>query len=857
MTPRDRLEQEVLPHVRRPQRYAGRELHRIVKPDAELRFGLAFPDLYEIGMSSLAVQILYHRVNESAAEIACERTFLPAQDAAARLRASGIPLLTLETGTPLRELDLLGVSLSYELALPGMLELLDLGGVAIRSRDRTERDPIVVAGGPVAYNPEPYAEFVDLVAVGDGEQLAVRIAHAALAAKRERIARARTIARLAALDGIYHPAAHSPERTRSGRHVIPGGNGAPLVHGELVESLPPQYYPRRPLVPLAEVTFDRLSVEIMRGCTRGCRFCQAGTLYRPVRERPVDEIVAQARANLDETGYGELSLTSLSTSDFGRLPELIDVLQEEFRGEAISLAFPSLRPDSFTTEMACAFPGSRKAGITFAPEAGTQRLRNVINKDTRDEDLLRAAALAFEHGYTSVKLYFMLGLPAETDEDLRGIAQLAGKVARLCTGKRQRVTASVGPFAPKPHTPFQRVAQNPVAELRRKQKLLRRYFNGIPARLTMHDPDSALVENAIARGDRRLAGVIERVWREGGTLEAWHDRFDAARWMQAFRDENLDPAALAAEIAPDERLPWAHISKGVPERFHEREMKKALRARITSDCRVGQCHACGLERMIPEGAIVCNLYPSQSLRAPEPAPVEEETGAPVAFARVRYTRGPELRWAGHLDVVREWERLLRRARVPVAFTHGFNPHPRLAFGPPLPLGLTSEAEYIDIALREELAAETLLERINSAATEGLRARAAIVLRQRPPSLTSAVERIVYGFSTLGDNTLHDRLSAFLQRNEVNVHRRAKDREKVVNIRPYVDDLRRENGRWVLALTVRGGTTARLDELARAWEVEDGVLTGFVRLTMQVSSEKGMQTPLAAVTGVLSRAGEAA
>lgn len=849
------VDRDILPFVQRPQRYAGLELNRTVKPDAELRWALAFPDLYEIGMSWLGMQILYHRINSQLREVAAERVFLPEEDAIARFRATGLPLTTLETRTPLNKVDLLGFTLSYEMAMPGVLEMLNLAGIPIHTSERREEDPIVLAGGPVMFNPEPLADFLDLVVVGEGEEVVLEISRVALRGKREGWSRDRMIRELADLEGLYRPSAYTPVEGPDGRLLVsPDPKAIPLVRGLTVPELLPEYYPDKPLLPLAEVTFDRVSLEVMRGCTRGCRFCQAGTLYRPVRERSVDDILAQAIANIAATGHEEISLTSLSTSDYGPLPELIPALRDTFRGKGISLAFPSLRPDSFTPEMARAFPDGRKGGITFAPEAGTQRLRDIINKNSREEDLLRATTLAFGEGYNSVKLYFMIGLPGERDEDLVGIADLAAKVAKTRTRNGQKVTVSVSPFAPKPHTPFQRIPQNSTAEFQRKLDYLRQQFRGVQARYNGHDPASALFESALARGDRRLGEVIERVWRNGGMLEAWNDRFNPERWHQAYRDSNLDPTAYVAAIPGKAALPWGHISKGVTERFQEVEMTRSLKLRTTPDCRQGRCQGCGLERFIPEGQKVCNIYPASST-PPSPAETHQNPAEVVNTARLRYRRGASMRWTGHLDLVRIWTRLLRRAEVPVAFSQGFHPHPRISFSPPLPVGMQSEDEYIDIDLAVEITADELFKRLCRAAPDDLEPVEVVLSSNRLESLAGRVRRMEYLLPVEGNGSRTGKLTSFLASESVPIRRVRGKKVRDVDLRPFVEMVDPDDspGWWRVRLVVDNGATARLEELGEAWGLDMDVQGQAVRAAMLVECDKGWCRPIDAVQNEVSRA----
>jgi len=847
----ERFERGVLPNVRRPHRYAGGEMHRIVKPNAALRWALAFPDLYEIGMSSLGMQILYHVIN-SHHDVAAERVFLLEEDAIKLMREQGVPLLTLETKTPVQKCDLLGISLSYEMALPGMLELIDLSGIPVRSSERSETDPIVIVGGPVAFNPEPFADFIDLAVLGDGEEVVVEINELMLRAVREKWPRAKRLARLEELEGVYRPSSQTLEEHPSGRLIV---NTEKLITGRTVESLRNEYYPSHPLLPTSEIVFDRLTIEVMRGCTRGCRFCQAGNLYRPVRERDPRDVVAQAVANIEATGYEELSLASLSTSDYSGLPVLIEGLRDALSGRGISLSFPSLRPDSFTEEMARALPGGRKGSLTFAPEAGTQRLRDIINKNSREEDLLRAAKIGFAEGYNGIKLYFMIGLPGETMEDMDGIVDLSRKVFALKAKAGQKVTVSVSPFAPKAHTPFQRFGQNSVAQYREKLDYLKLKFRKTGIKYTGHDPESAILESAIARGDRRMGKVLERVWRKGAYLEAWSDRFDPERWGVAFAEEGLEAWQFVQGFAGGQRLPWAHLSKGITDHFFEKEMVRAEAGITAPDCREGKCDSCGLMKYIPAKGRVCNVY--LPLAPPTPAPEEgEKNASEVAIrARIRYQRGEPLRWTGHLDMVRIWDRLLRRAELPITYSQGFHPHPRISFSPPLPVGLLSDDEYVDLDLAEPLEAQEVLSRLTKHAPDGLIPVEVSTALEKQVALASSVERIEYVFRPERPEEFVAKLDEFLGREHYEIQRQKGSKFKYVDLRPFVDDVDRlGDGVWMLKMSVRDGASARLDELAHAWGLGKWLGPETKRLRMCVQHEGSWAQPGQVVRGLIARAG---
>ncbi len=815
------IENNFLPLVRKPNRYAGLELNRIVKQNPEVRWALCFPDLYEIAMSHQGLAILYHCLNTTFVEVAAERAYLPDEEAAAILRRNKIPLYTLETHTPLCEVDVVGISLAYEMAIPGMLELLDLGGLPIHASDRKEGDPIVIVGGPVVFNPEPFADFVDIVALGDGEEISVEISNILLESKRCNLSRNQKLDRLATLPGIYFPAQYPMEVSLDGFMIAKkpvSGEPSDIIISRTVRELKSCYYTHRPLVPLLEITHDRLVIELARGCTRGCRFCHAGMIYRPVRERIVPDIVEQAVDSIAATGFEEISLSSLSTSDYNNFPLLIGELHQALRGKGVSLSYHSLRPDSFTEEMARAFPEGRKGGMTFAPEAGTPRLRSIINKNTSDADLARAAELAYSAGYNGVKLYFMIGLPTETREDLDGIVKMSLMVARLRKSRHQKTTVSISPFVPKSHTPFQWVGQDTPEVLAEKLKYLQEKFQSTPIRFISHSPRNALFEGALSRGDRRLCRVIENVWRSGGTLESWGDRFNPERWTQAFHDAGLQPEKYVGKRDPETILPWSHLSKGITVKFFRKEWERAQRGEEVDDCRQGTCDACGLTTFIPKGEKVCQ----QAIKPPElhlnQAMESNLQVEVVSRARICYQRNERFRWTGHRDMVRLWERLLRQTQLPLAFSKGYHPHPRLSFGMPLPLGCISEAEFLDLDLAESLPAGKLKEQLENVIPEALTLRRIATFQGKAPKLTAKIDKISYTLPSLGDQHFQEYVKSWMEKQTYVIMRNIGGKSRPLDLRQFVESVTSDSAgkRWEVILKVCDGSTARLDELFKAW-----------------------------------------
>lgn len=606
----NRTLERILPRVQKPARYTGGEYNAVIKEkdSVDVRFALCFPDTYEIGMSNLGVRILYGLMNELD-YVWCERAFAPWGDMEEEMRREQIPLYGLESGDPIRDFDMIGFSVGYEMAYTNVLNMLDLAGLPVRAAERTQLSPIVVVGGTCAYNPEPLSPFADIFSLGEGEEVTVEMIDLYRKAKREGWSKQQFLMAAAKIPGLYVPSLYDVTYKEDGtiEAILPKDGAALPVTKRIVQDLNKSYFPTKTIIPSTEIVHDRVMLEVFRGCIRGCRFCQAGYAYRPVRSKDPELLIRQGIESTKQSGYQEMTLSSLSTSDYRPLECLCDGLLEYCEPRDISMSLPSLRIDNFSLGLMERLQKVRKSGLTFAPEAGSQRLRDAINKNVTEEEILRSARMVFEGGWSNVKLYFMLGLPTETDEDVLGIADLANKVLQCwrdhSTNKKRgiRITVSTSCFVPKAHTPFQWEGQVSREEYIRRVTLLREHMRDRAIHYNWHDPDTSLLEAVFSRGDRRLADAIEMAWRSGAKFDSWTEYFNMDRWMDVFERCGIDPAFYAnRERSKEEIMPWSVTSVGVRPEYFWREREQCYKAVITPDCR-RQCMGCGADKLYEGG----------------------------------------------------------------------------------------------------------------------------------------------------------------------------------------------------------------------------------------------------------------
>lgn len=799
----------ILPLVQKPGRYIGGELNS-VHPDysrIDLSFALVFPDLYEIGMSHQGLQILYHIINRQPGLVA-ERCYAPDVDMEAQLRQHKLPLFSLETRRPLAEFDVIGFTLPYELCYTNILTVLDLAGIPFRSEDRGEDFPLIIGGGACAMNPEPVADFFDLIVLGDGEEAVLELIWALRASREQGFSRAETLQCCADIQGVYVPSLFKPRYSDGQPTAIePLKKDYPAVTRRIVAELPPVELLTRPLVPIVKPIHDRLGVEIARGCTRSRRFCQAGMTYRPVRERSREQIMKLAEEGVHNSGFDELALLSLSTGDYSDLPGLLLELMDHFAEEHVSVALPSMRVGTLTPEVIEQIKRVRKSGFTVAPEAGTDRLREVINKGITEEDLLTGCRDAFAAGWNVIKFYFMIGLPTETQEDLEAIIDLAVRAKKEAKGGRTQINVSVSTFVPKPHTPFQWHGQLSIAETKERIDFLKRKLPRKGFQPKWHEPYQSFLEGLFSRGDRRLAPLIEAAWRAGARLDGWSDHFLLERWQEAAKQLGLDLDSYLRPRNQDEVLPWDHLHCGVGRDFLLAEWQKALEQIYTPDCRNKGCQKCGL----------CDFKSIQPLiqkkKESEPAETaaqqsESARGSwtrtepgqqPIFRYRVHYSRVGDGRFLGHLEVLQLVFRGLHRTGLPILFSQGFNPSPKVSFSPALPVGVESHIEYFDIDLSSPVKnLQEAAELLNISLPDFLAVQEMTAIQKKPP-----VDEIISYQCTLPDSVDLEQLVArstdFLAADQFVIERIRKQKKRELDLRPLVKRLEpdAEQGRVLL------------------------------------------------------------
>jgi radical SAM family uncharacterized protein/radical SAM-linked protein len=739
--------------VEKPARYMGGEMGARKKEKAELRFVLAFPDVYEVGMSHLGLQILYGALN-GVDWVAAERVYAPWPDMEEMLRRDGTPLSTLESGLPLREADIIGFTLQYELSYTNILNMLELSGIPLLVKDRDEGFPLILGGGPCACNPEPLADFFDAFLLGDGEEAVLEIAQACREWREAGGAREALLERLAAIEGVYVPSLFAIDYDPSGRveSITALKKGYETVKRRFVSDLDRVPYPTAPVVPFLKTVHDRISMEIARGCTRGCRFCQAGYIYRPVRERSPEQVLEIIEQTLANTGYDEISLLSLSTGDYGCIAPLLKALMARYAEQRIAVSFPSLRVGTLTRELMEEVKKVRKTGFTLAPEAASERLRGVINKEISEEELLENAFEAYDAGWRLIKLYFMIGLPTETMEDVLAIADLAKKVKNM--GKRAggggEVNVSVSSFVPKPHTPFQWEPQISYEEILEKQQLLRQELKKRKLNFKWQDAPLSVMEGVFARGDRRLGRVLLKARELGCRFDGWGEHFSFNRWQEAFRVTGIDPRFYHRRRSLDEILPWGHLDYGVSRKFLRGELSKSGAGLHTPDCRKGKCVGCGVcdfkrIRMRTNNPAEINLSEKASLRRVVSAQTAEE----AEKIRVRFSKTGEMSLLSHLELLTLFSRAVGRARVPIRFSLGFHPHPKFSFATALSVGVESWAEYLDMEVDPGCDPEVVREALNSVLPEGMRIMEVVKIPRSSPSLAVITESVLYRLTLHG------------------------------------------------------------------------------------------------------------
>jgi radical SAM family uncharacterized protein/radical SAM-linked protein len=802
--------QEILPLVETPSRYLGTEFNSIHKNlnKVKLRLVLAFPDLYEIGSSHFGLQILYSILNERK-EIAAERVFAPAIDMEAQLRKNNLSLFSLENKKPIGSFDILGFSLLYELNYTNVVNMLQLSGLPTKSEQRNEGMPLVIAGGPCTCNPEPVADFFDAMVIGDGENVILAMCEAWMNWKDGKEPPKRDLLRAwSEIEGVYIPSFFKVSYDYDNRQVlVPINKESGSVRRQIVPDLDRVDFPIRPIVPFGKPVHDRLRLEVSRGCTRGCRFCQAGMIYRPVRERSAENILSICDQSLERTGYEDISLLSLSTGDYSCIAGLMELLMQRHRQNHVAVSLPSLRAGTIDANLMKLIRKVRKTGFTIAPEAGSQRLRNVINKNINKTDIIDTVKDAFKMGWRLIKLYFMVGLPSETDEDLEEIVALVDELHGIARkmGRKNRLNVSLTTFIPKPHTPFQWEAQITLDEALRKINWLKSKLRRNGIQIKWQQPEVSLVEGLMSRGDRRMADLILAAHARGCKFDGWSDHFKFDLWKAALTDCGIEPEVnVHRQMDMEENLPWDHLDLLVEKEYLQRELKRSMSESLTGDCRWEECNSCGscdFKNLLPDLKTEIKIIPPSddhhNLKK-QPAP----KGRAYNKYMLGYKKREQARFFGHLEMVKLFIRAIRRAKLDVAYSKGFHPMPKVSFENPLPLGTESTVEKMYLVLKENIKPNVIVETLRQQLPKGLEI---LECRRYIKKANRLNDALVQYKIEIKDGFLNKKQleSFFKEKETVIIKHTKKDKQRRIDLKDVIDNIRVEEPHMV-HLTSREG-----------------------------------------------------
>ena len=804
---------KILSQVRKPGRYCGGEFNMIKKDHnkVDVKICLIYPDIYDIGMSFYGYQLLYHLVNAKKSFVA-ERSYSPWFDMEELMRLENLPLFSLETLTPLSEFDLLGFTLQYEMTYTNILNILDLSKIPIFSKNRGEEDPIIIAGGSGSVNPEPIRDFIDIFVIGDGEEIIIQLMEKIKKYKQQNYKRDDILRHLSSpKDGIY-----VPKYFQKNEYVI----------ANKIKSLSKENYSIKPLVPIKEIVQDRLSLEVQRGCTAGCRFCQAGMIYRPIRERPYSELAKYTKDALKNTGYETVSLLSLSTTDYTGLRPYFSLTKKYFNDNNISVSLPSLRLDSFNSKIVDDINNQKKSGITFAPESGTQRLRDVINKNITEEDLFSSVKVALENNYKTLKFYFMIGLPTETDEDIAGIVDLIKRISTMSKSYgRIRINVSISTFIPKPLTPFQWEKQLLPEETDRIIHYLRNELKNTKVKLMTNDPYESLIESVVSRGDDKLNLVIYDVWKNGGKFDAWSEKFDKDLWLNALKKYDIDPLKYTSEKNINDPLPWDFIDFGIKRDFLIEEREKAFKLESTIDCRDG-CYFCG----------VCNkdlkmLQNNKNIHNDEEVDesklkleIEEENKLKDAeewIVRMKFAKAGLIKYITHHDLFRIFQRSINMLNLPIKYSQGFNRRPKISFGFPIPMSYAAFEEYVDMIFLRSIS--DIKSQFNKVLPEGLKIISQAQIERKTPSIMIDTKEIIYKvkfYSDIDTDKIKNKYFDLRKNDNLKIKRKNKKKVKEINLREFIKDLEFGENYIIIKYKVVNSKTARVVELLKLLFGED-------------------------------------